>query len=303
MTTYEDRISKRMLDLGSGYLAELRYLDGELQGADVGGPQGAHCNLRRTDGRCWGWASVAQGVGGHAWELVSEEPLTLKPSLQCSCNLTHPGEGQHGFISAGRWVNAGGILGKENPLSLADQLRALADQVGALEQSATVPPATPTAPTSSPGEQAPALAPADAEQAAAAEQPTEAAPAAPDASPVDPATVPSPEPTAAATAPEATSPPVLPVPCPACAVAATSVAVQGPVNPEAVPTTITGDTVTVGAPVQTCAHCGAVIEAFAGSVEDAVTTILDRFEQAQATSTEGGPTDETSSPAAASPQQ
>jgi hypothetical protein len=106
-------LTNERIDLGSGYEGELRRLDGELLGVDVAGPQGAHCRLRRTDGRCAGWVDVHYGHGsdaGNGWTLVSEEPLTLTPSIRCSCDLDHQGEGQHGFITAGRWVNAGGIV-------------------------------------------------------------------------------------------------------------------------------------------------------------------------------------------------
>jgi hypothetical protein len=39
-------------------------------------------------------------AGGPTWELLSEEPLTLSPSLACrNC-------GHHGFIREGKWVPA-----------------------------------------------------------------------------------------------------------------------------------------------------------------------------------------------------
>jgi hypothetical protein len=37
-------------------------------------------------------------VDGVCWDVDSEEPLTLSPSLQCDC-------GVHGFIRSGRWVD------------------------------------------------------------------------------------------------------------------------------------------------------------------------------------------------------
>ena len=39
-------------------------------------------------------------VGEKAWDLVSREPLTLSPSINClDC-------GCHGFIQSGKWVSA-----------------------------------------------------------------------------------------------------------------------------------------------------------------------------------------------------
>lgn len=43
-------------------------------------------------------ATKAYGCGV-MWDVVQEEPLTLSPSLLCSC-------GHHGFIREGKWVTA-----------------------------------------------------------------------------------------------------------------------------------------------------------------------------------------------------
>lgn len=40
------------------------------------------------------------GIGGAVWQVQSWEPLTISPSVLCSC-------GDHGFIRNGRWEPAG----------------------------------------------------------------------------------------------------------------------------------------------------------------------------------------------------
>lgn len=98
----------KTVDLGLGYTAELRYIDGELHGLWVIGPAGKGCNFP-SEGRCGGWVPT-QGSAEHAWKLVSEDPIEVSPSVQCSCDNKAPGTGQHGFVRAGKWVNAGGIV-------------------------------------------------------------------------------------------------------------------------------------------------------------------------------------------------
>ncbi|MGH7750484.1 MAG: DUF6527 family protein [Candidatus Dormibacteria bacterium] len=39
---------------------------------------------------------------GPHWTVVSDEPLTLTPSVHCDRNLG--GCGMHGFVTAGRWI-------------------------------------------------------------------------------------------------------------------------------------------------------------------------------------------------------
>lgn len=39
----------------------------------------------------------AEGMKGPRWELESLDPLTISPSILCSC-------GHHGYIRSGRWV-------------------------------------------------------------------------------------------------------------------------------------------------------------------------------------------------------
>ena len=58
----------------------------------------AHRNADRE--WCVGSISTNPTVEPH-WELISEDPLHVEPSLQCrSCP-------NHGFIRGGRWVPAG----------------------------------------------------------------------------------------------------------------------------------------------------------------------------------------------------
>lgn len=108
------------LDLGSGYSCcsfTERDADGPT-GVIVTGPAGEHCPYRDSgaaeQGLCAGGVSfesskIAKREGRPMWKVASLEPLTLTPSIRCKCDTDHPGEGQHGFITDGRWVNAGGI--------------------------------------------------------------------------------------------------------------------------------------------------------------------------------------------------
>lgn len=95
-------------DLGSGFECELRRIDGVLFGVELFGPQGANCTGPKLGPRCHGWVPVT-AADRDGWTLVSEDPLTLTPSIRCGCDMTQAGAGQHGFITDGRWVNAGGI--------------------------------------------------------------------------------------------------------------------------------------------------------------------------------------------------
>jgi hypothetical protein len=48
-------------------------------------------------GHAW-VAEFVSGIPDHSWELVSDDPVTLSPSLHCrAC-------GDHGFITGGKWV-------------------------------------------------------------------------------------------------------------------------------------------------------------------------------------------------------
>lgn len=70
-----------------------------------GGPRvGLLESHRSPDGReCSGSVTFdvpeAEGLKGPRWTVESWEPLTISPSILCSC-------GWHGFIRGGRWVPA-----------------------------------------------------------------------------------------------------------------------------------------------------------------------------------------------------
>ena len=54
---------------------------------------------------CMGYITIESevarriGTGSPTWDVLSWDPLTLSPSLLCSC-------GDHGWIRGGRWVRA-----------------------------------------------------------------------------------------------------------------------------------------------------------------------------------------------------
>jgi hypothetical protein len=94
------------LDLGHDHSLQFAAF---APGADSGLPEveryGAHVYHRTPEGRdCVGFI-VFDGLppeiatGGPTWTVESWEPLTVSPSLLCSC-------GDHGFIRNGRWVAA-----------------------------------------------------------------------------------------------------------------------------------------------------------------------------------------------------
>jgi hypothetical protein len=60
-----------------------------------------HTTDKTETGLCEGHISLNAAVnGGHPhWTVESWDPLTLSPSLLCSC-------GDHGFIRGGKWVRA-----------------------------------------------------------------------------------------------------------------------------------------------------------------------------------------------------
>lgn len=61
------------------------------------GPRGSEIppEMQAFPGRCLGGAYF----GPSGWTLESRDPLTISPSLACSC-------GDHGFIRGGQWVPA-----------------------------------------------------------------------------------------------------------------------------------------------------------------------------------------------------
>lgn len=82
-------------DIGHGVSIERRYLDGKLDGIAYWHPDG-------KGGICGGerGAWIPFEKAPHGWQLESERPLTLSPSLLC------PITGHHGFIRKGCWVPA-----------------------------------------------------------------------------------------------------------------------------------------------------------------------------------------------------
>lgn len=83
-----------VIDIGHDVFIERRYHEGALAGIayEHPRPDGVPCSAA-------GWVPV-KPHDIHGWDLVSEEPLTLSPSLLCR------GCGHHGFIREGRWVPA-----------------------------------------------------------------------------------------------------------------------------------------------------------------------------------------------------
>lgn len=76
-----------LVDIGYNIQIEAQYLAGKIEGFDW-----MHtCNDRRAAG----WIPVNSPKG---WQLVSEDPVTLAPSIRCTvCNC-------HGYIRNGKWV-------------------------------------------------------------------------------------------------------------------------------------------------------------------------------------------------------
>jgi hypothetical protein len=96
----EQSSTRSPLDLGDGHIARFAYYEDEISG----------CNIqhKRKDGTdCDGWVpwkgrAWDRSFDGKitSWDLVSEEPLTLSPSVLCrAC-------GDHGFVQQGKWVRA-----------------------------------------------------------------------------------------------------------------------------------------------------------------------------------------------------
>jgi hypothetical protein len=79
------------VDLGHDHRLEWRRVDGVLYGANVEhlGKDGQPCP--------YGWIHFDQPDG---WTLEAEDPPTVSPSVLCTAC------GDHGFVRAGRWINA-----------------------------------------------------------------------------------------------------------------------------------------------------------------------------------------------------
>lgn len=100
------------LDLGQDHLlwffgwAPDRDLNPQFEGIPDEARSGATIDHPKPDGTpCSGAvtfnteAMVRTQPERALWTVVSEDPLTLSPSIQCSC-------GDHGFITDGKWVPA-----------------------------------------------------------------------------------------------------------------------------------------------------------------------------------------------------
>lgn len=91
-------MSPAALDIGHGVEVTPVIRDGVFIGV-----LWSHPAASSHTGRCGGGMVAFRGReadSGYAWELVSEEPLTLEPSLLCrAC-------GTHGYIRGGRWEPA-----------------------------------------------------------------------------------------------------------------------------------------------------------------------------------------------------
>jgi len=93
-----------ILDLGDGFSA--RYYgwspDRDLNPQYEGIPDQDRAGLILTCPHGEGGVPFVGRVpgGGQGWTVLSEEPLTLEPSILC------PNCGCHGFIREGRWISA-----------------------------------------------------------------------------------------------------------------------------------------------------------------------------------------------------
>lgn len=112
-------VSVIVLDLGAGYSCHSyteKGVDGPT-GLIVTGPRSSVCPMWDHDdptkcsgGMAFECSPIAQREGRPRWKVLSLDPLTLNPSIRCKCDVDHPGLGQHGYITNGVWVNAGGIV-------------------------------------------------------------------------------------------------------------------------------------------------------------------------------------------------
>lgn len=89
-----------VLDLGSDVRLQFHGRQGHPDGVRVGAwlthptPDGVGCT-----GAVQFDVPAAEGLKGPRWTVEQWEPLTLSPSVLCSC-------GWHGWVRDGRWVQA-----------------------------------------------------------------------------------------------------------------------------------------------------------------------------------------------------
>jgi hypothetical protein len=96
-------MSGHVIDLGDDHTIEFTsYKGDDRAGAIVTHktPAGNLCESSISF-RWHSWvAEFKSGIPDQSWELVSDNPVTLSPSLACrAC-------GDHGFITGGKWVKA-----------------------------------------------------------------------------------------------------------------------------------------------------------------------------------------------------
>ena len=103
------------VDIGSGHYLRFTEFHGKRLGAIVFHPVGPKPPAGRSqwqiDGGMCGGSIFFAGAGADeynshsalspspTWQVLSEEPLTLSPSVLCDC-------GDHGWIRDGKWVAA-----------------------------------------------------------------------------------------------------------------------------------------------------------------------------------------------------
>jgi hypothetical protein len=89
-----------LIDLGGSWTLAPISQNGERAGYMIEGPAAAECPFP-YDGRCGGLVRTRDlGDGKPVWKILSSQPLTLDPSIRCSCS------GQHGHVREGRYVPA-----------------------------------------------------------------------------------------------------------------------------------------------------------------------------------------------------
>jgi hypothetical protein len=98
--TAEREAMTPVIDLGDDHTLTLQMFEGEISACTIEHKKkdGTPCNgFIPFTGRAW-----ARSFDNHitSWEVVSESPLTLSPSVQCRIC------GDHGFVRGGKWVRA-----------------------------------------------------------------------------------------------------------------------------------------------------------------------------------------------------
>jgi hypothetical protein len=99
-----ERDAMSLIDLGHGHTMERAEHAQSCPYFGNGTPSGFIDNHLKgtTSEPCSGWICVCDwcSAGQPHWQLVSEDPLHLEPSLLCrAC-------GDHGFVRDGKWVPA-----------------------------------------------------------------------------------------------------------------------------------------------------------------------------------------------------